>query len=96
MSMRARTGAVQAFVQPGRTVFVSRCSTSSSVVIGARSGQIRRSRRLNGSGAQLEYQRAWNIRGHSPRGWSRMVVSAIENGAGSVALSLRPIFPNTA
>ena len=95
MSMRARTGAVQAFVQPGRYMCASRCSTSSSVVIGARSGQIRRSRRLTGSGAQLEYQRAWKTLGQLARGLSRMVVSAIENGAGSVALSERPILPNT-
>ena len=49
--------------------------------------------RLTGSGAQLEYQRACGTFGHSARGRSRIVVSVIENGAGSVAVSARPILP---
>ncbi len=35
------------------------------------------------------------MRGQSARGRNRMVVSAIESGAGSVAVSARPILPNT-
>ena len=37
-----------------------------------------------------------STRGHSERGLSRIVVSAIDSGAGSVAVSARPILPNTA
>ena len=96
MSMRARTGAVQAFVQPGTRVFLSRLSISSAVVIGRLSGQTRPSARLTGRGAQLEYQRRCSTRGHSERGLSRIVVSAIDSGAGSVAVSARPILPYTA
>ena len=43
--------------------------------------------------AQPEYQRGCVTRGHAARGLSRTVVSAIHSGAGSVAVSARPILP---
>src|SRR6188472_572664 len=91
MSMRARTGAVQALVQPGTFVLRSKLSTSSAVVIGSRSGQSQPSTRFAGAGAQPEYQRSRVTVGQAERALSRMVLSAIENGAGSVAVSARPI-----
>ncbi len=95
MSMRARAGAVQALVQPGRRTDLSSSSTSSAVVRGVLSGQRIRSIRRSGSGAQAEYHRIRASFGHSERGRRRMVVSAIEYGAGSVPVSARPTLPNT-
>ncbi len=50
---------------------------------------------MSGAGVQREYQRVRGSLGHSARGRSRMVVSAIENGAGSVAVLARPTLPST-
>src|SRR4029079_7591360 len=91
MSMRARTGAVQAFVQPGTRVLLSRLSISSAVVIGRLSGQMSPSARLTGRGAQPEYHRFISTRGHSARGLGRTVVSSIDSVAGSVAVSVAPL-----
>ena len=96
MSMRARAGAVQALPSSrADCADLSSSSISSAVVRGVASGQTRRSTRCSGAGAQLEYQRRRGIFGHSPRGRSRIVVSAIEYGAGSVPVSARPTLPNT-
>ena len=95
MSVRARAGAVQALVQPGRRVARSSISTSSPVVGGVSSGHRRESARRTGRGAQPLYHRVRARLGHCARGSSRTVVSAIENGAGSVAVSARPTLPNT-
>src|SRR5512141_1548000 len=96
MSMRARAGAVQALAQPGMREARSSLSTSSAVVSCVCSGQIRPSPPLSQEGAQLEYQRTCDTLGHSARGLRRIVVSAIENGAGSVAELARPTLPNAA
>ena len=95
MSMRARAGAVQEAVQPGRRTALSSSSISSGVVRGVLSGHASDSARRRGAGAQPEYQRVRGTFGHSSRGRSRMVVSAIEYGAGSVPVSARPTLPNT-
>ena len=95
MSMRARAGAVQALFQPRSRDARSSASSSSALVAGVSSGQSRRSARFIGPGAQPEYQRRRATFGHCSRGLRRMVVSAIENGAGSVAVSARPTLPNT-
>ena len=95
MSRRPRTGAVQALVQPGSRAARSSSATSSAPSTGRCSGQISPSRRRTAGGAQAEYQRGPEIRGHSARGRSRTVVSAMVSGAGSVAVSARPIFPKT-
>jgi hypothetical protein len=94
MSIRPRAGAVHALVQPGSRVARSRPATSSAVVGVVSSGQIRPSTRRTGAGAP-EYQRSRRYFGHWSRGSSRIVVSAIEYGAGSVAVSARPTLPNT-
>src|SRR5262249_26549293 len=90
-----RAGAVQVPVQPGSRVARSSLSTSSAIVSGARSGQARRRARASAGGAQPEYQRCRGYFGHWERGRSRTVVSTIEYGAGSVALSERPTLPKT-
>ena len=95
MSMRARIGAVQPPLQPGSRAARSRLSTSSARVGGVSSGQIRPSARRSGRGAQPLYQRVRASFGHCDRGSSRTVVSAIDSGAGSVAVSARPTLPNT-
>ncbi len=78
MSMRARAGVVQAAVHPGSRTALSSSSTSSAVVRGVRSGHTWRKIRRSGSGAQRLYQRTRPTLGHSERGRSRIVVSAIE------------------
>ncbi len=95
MSIRPRAGEVQALTQPGRRVALSRRSISSALVDGDSAGHTRPSTAASGGGAQLEYQRARGRAGHSERGRSRMMVSAIAYDAGSVAVSARPILPNT-
>src|SRR3954467_8256828 len=95
MSIRPRAGAVHALVQPGSRVARSRPATSSAVVGAISSGQSTPSARRTGPGAQLVYQRARWYFGHWSRGTSRIVVSAIAYGAGSVAVSARPTLPNT-
>src|SRR5712692_9753295 len=95
MSIRARAGAVHALAHPGSRAARSSFSISSEVFIGVSSGQTRRSARRRNGGAHLEYQRCRGSVLHSARGRRRIVVSAIENGAGSVAVSARPTFPNT-
>jgi len=95
MSRRPRTGAVQALVQPGSRADLSSSATSSALFTGRSSGQIRPSTRRSAGGAQAENQRCSAVRGHPVRGRSRTVVSAMVSGAGSVAVSARPIFPKT-
>ena len=95
MSIRARAGAVQALVQPGRCVARSSFSTSSAVVSGVSSGQSLPSAQRNGAGAQPEYHRLRASFGQVDCGRRRIVDSTIENGAGSVAVSARPTLPNT-
>ena len=96
MSMRARAGAVQALRQPGRLAALSSSSISSAVVRGVASGQTSAQHALQRRGRPARVPaRGARIFGHSSRGRSRIVVSAIEYGAGSVAVSARPTLPNT-
>ena len=48
---------------------------------------------LSHSGAHVEYQRGFSR--HCDSGLSRIVVSIMENGAGSVGVSARPALPKT-
>src|SRR5258708_10960232 len=95
MSIRARAGAVQVPVQPGSRVALSRLSISAAIVSGAWSGQTGRRTHASAGGAQPEYQRCRGYFGHWERGRNRTVVSTIEYGAGSVAVSERPTLPKT-
>src|SRR5262249_37282518 len=96
MSIRARAGAVHALVHPGMRLASSSFAVSSAIVSGVCSGHGTPSTRFSHRGAQVEYQRDRGSNGHSDRGFRRIVVSAIEYGAGSVAVSARPTLPNTA
>ena len=58
MSIRARAGAVQALLQPGRRAAQSSRSIGSEVVARRSSGQSRPNTRRSGPGAHPEYQRA--------------------------------------
>ena len=88
--MRALIGIVQALVTPGNCMAWSISATSSSGLM--RSGQMCRKGTWRNSG-KLEYHRSffrhWSV------GLSTIVVSIIENGAGSVEVSARPALPNT-
>ncbi len=90
--MRFLMGIVQALVVPGSRSTRSISPTSSSQV--SFSGQSGASSvRFNHSGAHPEYQRSRER--HSLSGFKTTLVSAIENGAGSVEVSARPALPNT-
>ena len=94
MSTLALTGMVQAFTTPGICMALSRPFgpwIRSSVLWW--SGQALRSMFFSHSGAQSEYQ--VGIFGHSDCGFRIITVSIIDRGAGSVAVSARPAFPNT-
>src|ERR1700682_4845882 len=90
MSMRFLTGIVQALDTPGRRSAWSIWRVSSSVE--SRSGEIRRQIGFIQLG-QPSYQAGTGL--HSVLGLRRMMVSIIESGAGSVAVSARPALPNT-
>jgi len=95
MSMRLRIGWVQAFFHPGSWSASSMRAISSSRVDGVWSGHTRRSAEASGAGAQEEYQRGRGRRGHCSRGLSRITVSIIASGAGSVGVSALPALPWT-
>ena len=59
------------------------------------SGHTRRSGGFKNPGAQELYHRSFRWSGHSDFGWSCTTVSTIDRGAGSVAVSARPILPCT-
>jgi hypothetical protein len=91
MSIRALIGMVQALLTPGKDMARSISAISSS---GLRwSGQPRRRIPLSQPGAHEEYQRSTGR--HWDSGLSSTVVSIIEKGAGSVAVSARPALPKT-
>ena len=97
MSMRARAGAVQALAQPGS----ARRAIQLLDELGRRRrlllGPEKPEHALEPAPApSCEYQRACATLGQSARGASRIVVSTIDNGAGSVAVLARPTLPNTA
>jgi hypothetical protein len=91
MSIRALMGMVQAFETPGiwRRAFNSLTSSSCEM----RSGVMRRSTGFSHAGAQSEYH--VSLARHSLSGLSRMTVSNIDSGAGSVEVSARPALPKT-
>ncbi len=95
MSIRALAGAVHALVHPGRRLASSSFATSSAIVSGVSSGHASPSAPFSQGGAQFVYQRDRLSKGHSDWGLRRMVVSTIEYGAGSVAVSARPTLPKT-
>ena len=86
MSMRSLMGMVQALVVPG--IWTARSSSATNSSQEMRSGQTRRRRAWTGRGVQEEYQRC--LGRHSAGGFSTMVVSIMEKGAGSVEVSARP------
>ena len=91
MSMRLRTGMVQALLAPGRCSawFIS----SVSSLVETWSGVMVRSAGNSHRGAQAEYHVC--LWGHWDGGFSKMVVSIIDSGAGSVEVSARPALPRT-
>ena len=91
MSRRALIGMVHAVVRPG--AFIARSISSTSAASEMRSRQNGRSAFFSHSDAQLEYQRGFSR--HSDSGLRTMVVSIIENGAGSVDVSALPALPKT-
>src|SRR5690349_17563042 len=95
MSTRVLIGIVQAFVQPGNCMRAFISAVSSSQLSGCCSGQSPRSGGFSQPGAHDEYQRAWKVFRQADGGFSCTVVSTIVIGAGSVAVSARPTFPNT-
>jgi len=90
MSMRFFTGIVHAFETPGRRSALSIWQMSSSG--DRRSGVRRRQIGLTRFG-QRSYQVVTVL--HCSLGLSRMTVSIMESGAGSVEVSARPALPNT-
>jgi hypothetical protein len=90
MSIRALIGIVHAFVTPGNCIRALISSISSSLLM--RSLQIGRSGTWRNPGSP-EYHRSFDR--HWSGGLRRIVVSSIENGAGSVEVSARPAFPKT-
>ena len=84
-------GMVQALEMPGSWSAASISFLSSSSVM--RSRQNGRRMPLSHPGAQAEYQRG--VSRHSRSGLSRMVVSIMVKGAGSVEVLARPALPKT-
>src|SRR5450759_1446968 len=91
MSMRALIGMVQAFETPGSLSASFISSTNWSVEMW--SGVTRRKIPVAQWGAHDEYH--VSILRHSVWGFNTMIVSIMENGAGSVDVSARPAFPMT-
>src|SRR5450759_1898602 len=91
MSMRPLIGIVQALLTPGMRTASSIWLTRSSQEM--RSGQMGRNAGSIHAGTRPEYHLG-SCR-HLPCGFSTMVVSIIENGAGSVDVSARPALPIT-
>ena len=91
ISIRALTGIVQAFDDPGSFNAVSICSVNCSVEMW--SGLNRARKCSSQAGAQVEYHVS-TFR-HCDCGFRATIVSIIENGAGSVDVSARPALPNT-